>query len=173
MDIQTSQSSLMDHEKPLVDGMLKQTHTFRIMKRWVKRRSWQHIEREKGIAILAKTRFNTDTRLTLLIPRARGFSVVGGSSTWRQRTLVVDAAEGPFPRHNLFCKSSQHNKIIVIINKIDRRTHGLGVLSETEAYPPWHAMDHWILLLSVLARGESMECIPQGYGRAGRPDAAF
>ena len=134
----------VDHGKTtLVDGMLKQTHTFRenqaemqettILDRNV-------LEREKGITILAK---NTsvvykDTKINIIdTPGHADFSgeVERVISMADGAILVIDAAEGPLPQTQFVLQQAfEHNlKIIVVINKIDRKdARAQEVLSETE-----------------------------------------
>src|SRR6202165_2717391 len=119
----------VDHGKTtLVDGLLKQSHTFR---------EFQEVgslvldsnalEREKGITILAK---NTSIRrdgVTINIIDTPGHADFGGEV---ERVLnmadgalvLVDAAEGPLPQTKFVVSKALRMglKPIVVINKVDR-----------------------------------------------------
>lgn len=134
----------VDHGKTtLVDGMLKQTHTFRdnqaemtattILDRNV-------LERERGITILAK---NTsvlwhDYKINIIdTPGHADFSgeVERVINMADGAVLVVDAAEGPLPQTQFVLERAfaQNLKIIVVINKIDRKdARPAEVLRQTE-----------------------------------------
>src|SRR6266404_2306815 len=120
----------VDHGKTtLVDALLKQSHTFRdnqdvgtlIM-------DSNDLEREKGITILAK---NTSVRhegVTINIIDTPGHADFGGEV---ERVLnmadgclqLVDAAEGPMPQTRFVLRKAFEVglRIIVVINKVDRR----------------------------------------------------
>lgn len=134
----------VDHGKTtLVDGMLKQTHTFRENQAEMQETTILDknvLEREKGITILAK---NTsvvykDTKINIIdTPGHADFSgeVERVISMADGAILVIDAAEGPLPQTQFVLQQAfEHNlKIIVVINKIDRKDARVEeVLSETE-----------------------------------------
>ena len=119
----------VDHGKTtLVDGMLRQTGTFRSNEAVVDRvLDSGDLEREKGITILAKqTTVDYDgTRLNIV--DTPGHADFGGEVE-RSLLLVdavlllVDAAEGPLPqtRYVLQKAMQRHLPVIVALNKIDR-----------------------------------------------------
>src|SRR3989344_342936 len=122
----------VDHGKTtLVDGMLKQTHTFRDNQAEMTATTIldsNTLEREKGITILAK---NTsvmyhDTKINIIdTPGHADFSgeVERVINMADGALLIVDAAEGPLPQtHFVLQKAMEHDlKVIVVINKIDRQ----------------------------------------------------
>lgn len=134
----------VDHGKTtLVDGMLKQTHTFRDNQAEMTQTTIldsNDLEREKGITILAKNTSVTyhDYKINIIdTPGHSDFSgeverVIGMADG---ALLIVDAAEGPLPQtHFVLQKALEHNlKIMVVINKIDRSdSRPLEVLAEIE-----------------------------------------
>lgn len=122
----------VDHGKTtLVDAMLKQTHTFRDNQKEMGETlimDSNDLEREKGITILAKNTavFYKDTKINII--DTPGHADFGGEV---ERTinmasgaiLLVDAAEGPLPQTKFVLKKAlqSHLKIILIINKIDKK----------------------------------------------------
>lgn len=122
----------VDHGKTtLVDAMLKQTHTFRENQKEMSEiliMDSDELEREKGITILAKNTavFYKDIKINII--DTPGHADFGGEV---ERTLnmasgallLVDAAEGPLPQTKFVLKKAieQKLKIIVLINKIDRK----------------------------------------------------
>ena len=134
----------VDHGKTtLVDGMLKQTHTFRANEKEMTQTTildTNVLEREKGITILAKNtavRYH-DTKINIIdTPGHADFSgeVERVINMADGALLVIDAAEGPLPQTQFVLqKALEHNlKIIVVINKIDRKdARPAEVLRETE-----------------------------------------
>jgi GTP-binding protein len=120
----------VDHGKTtLVDGMLKQSGTFRDNEQVAERvMDSGDLERERGITILAK---NTSLRyrgVKINIVDTPGHSDFGGEV---ERTLMmadgalllVDAAEGPLPQTRFVLRKCLERgfPIIVVINKIDRQ----------------------------------------------------
>jgi GTP-binding protein len=134
----------VDHGKTtLVDFMLKQTHTFRdnqaemtqttILDRNV-------LEREKGITILAKNTAVVYKQTKINIIDTPGHADFSGEverviNMADGALLIVDAAEGPLPQTQFVLEQAlkRNLKIIVIINKIDRKDgRPQEVLHETE-----------------------------------------
>ncbi|CAN5264127.1 translational GTPase TypA [soil metagenome] len=119
----------VDHGKTtLVDGMLRQTGTFRANETVVDRvLDSGDLEREKGITILAKQTTVDYDGVRLNIVDTPGHADFGGEV---ERSLLmvdavlllVDASEGPLPqtRYVLAKAMQRHLPVIVAINKIDR-----------------------------------------------------
>jgi GTP-binding protein len=134
----------VDHGKTtLVDGMLKQTHTFRdnqIEMQQTTILDSNDLEREKGITILAKNTavIYKNTKINIIdTPGHADFSgeVERVINMADGALLIIDAAEGPLPQtHFVLQKALEHNlKVIVVINKIDRKdARPKEVLRETE-----------------------------------------
>ncbi|HAJ27941.1 MAG TPA: translational GTPase TypA, partial [Syntrophus sp. (in: bacteria)] len=119
--------SHVDHGKTtLVDGMMKQTGTFR-EHQVVEERVMDSLdlERERGITIMAKNtaiRFG-DVKINIVDTPGhadfggeveRSFNMVDGA------ILLVDASEGPLPQTRFVLKKALAKKIpvILVINKI-------------------------------------------------------
>lgn len=122
----------VDHGKTtLVDGMLKQTHTFRANEAEMQETTIldsNELEREKGITILAKNTsvFYRTTKINIIdTPGHADFSgeVERVINMADGALLIVDAAEGPLPQtFFVLQKALEHNlTVIVVINKIDRK----------------------------------------------------
>ncbi len=119
----------VDHGKTtLVDGMLRQTGTFRSNETVVERvLDSGDLEREKGITILAKQTTVDYDGVRLNIVDTPGHADFGGEV---ERSLLmvdavlllVDAAEGPLPqtRYVLQKAMQRHLPVVVAVNKIDR-----------------------------------------------------
>src|SRR5688572_26912229 len=119
----------VDHGKTtLVDGMLRQTGTFRANEAVIDRvLDSGDLEREKGITILAKQTTVDYDGVRLNIVDTPGHADFGGEV---ERSLLmvdavlllVDAAEGPLPqtRYVLQKAMQRHLPVIVALNKIDR-----------------------------------------------------
>lgn len=121
----------VDHGKTtLVDGLLKQTHTFRDNQAEMGQTTIldsNDLERERGITILAK---NTsvqygETKINIIdTPGHADFSgeVERIISMADGALLIVDAAEGPLPQTKFVLRQAlkQNLALIVVINKIDR-----------------------------------------------------
>lgn len=121
----------VDHGKTtLVDGLLKQTHTFsdhqsEMQKELIMDSGDQ--ERERGITITAKITAVQYNHTRINIIDTPGHADFGGEV---ERTLhmadgcllIVDAQEGPMPQTKFVLKKAleAHLKPIVIINKIDK-----------------------------------------------------
>lgn len=134
----------VDHGKTtLVDGMLKQTHTFRDNQAEMSQATIldsNELEREKGITILAKNTavFYNDCKINIIdTPGHADFAgeVERVISMADGAILLVDAAEGPLPQTKFVLSQAfkQKQPLIVIINKIDRQdANPERVLSEIE-----------------------------------------
>ena len=119
----------VDHGKTtLVDGMLRQTGTFRANETIVDRvLDSGDLEREKGITILAKQTTVDYDGVRLNIVDTPGHADFGGEV---ERSLLmvdavlllVDAAEGPLPqtRYVLQKAMQRHLPVVLALNKIDR-----------------------------------------------------
>src|SRR5260221_5163338 len=122
----------VDHGKTtLVDGMLKQTHSFRDNEAEMTQTTIldsNALEREKGITILAKNTAVLYKSTKINIVDTPGHADFSGEV---ERTinmgdgalLIVDAAEGPLPQTQFVLQKALENnlKVIVVINKIDRK----------------------------------------------------
>lgn len=134
----------VDHGKTtLVDGMLKQTHTFRdnqaemgettILDR-------NALEKEKGITILAKNASVLYKGIKINIIDTPGHADFSGEverviNMADGALLIVDAAEGPLPQTTFVLQKAldQGLKLIVVVNKIDRKdARPAEVLREVE-----------------------------------------
>jgi GTP-binding protein len=122
----------VDHGKTtLVDGMLKQTHTFRENEAEMTQTTIldsNDLEREKGITILAKNTAVVYKNTKINIIDTPGHADFSGEverviNMADGVLLVVDAAEGPLPQTQFVLqKALELNlKVIVVINKIDRK----------------------------------------------------
>ena len=137
----------VDHGKTtLVDGLLRQSHTFRDNQHIEERvMDSNDLERERGITILAK-----NTAISLIDPVTKkpikinivdtpGHADFGGEVERVMNMvdgvlLLVDAAEGPMPQTRFVLKKALEmgHKAIVVINKVDRRdAEPARVLNET------------------------------------------
>lgn len=126
----------VDHGKTtLVDGLLRQAHTFRENQQVAERvMDSNDLERERGITILAK---NTAIRIVdpatgepvkINIVDTPGHADFGGEvervlNMVDGVLLLVDAAEGPRPQTRFVLKKALElgHRAIVVINKVDRR----------------------------------------------------
>lgn len=134
----------VDHGKTtLVDGMLKQTHTFQAHQMEMTQTTIldrNDLEREKGITILAKNTsvFYHDTKINIIdTPGHADFAgeVERVIHMADGAVLIVDAAEGPLPQTKFVLKQAlkRNLPIIVVVNKIDRQdARPEEVLQETE-----------------------------------------
>jgi GTP-binding protein len=119
----------VDHGKTtLVDGMLRQSGTFRANETMVERvMDSNELERERGITILAKNTaiYYHDTKINIV--DTPGHSDFGGEVE-RALTMVdgvmllVDASEGPLPQTRYVLSKALESGLppILVINKIDR-----------------------------------------------------
>ena len=122
----------VDHGKTtLVDGILKQTHTFRDNQTEMGETLIMDsgdLEKEKGITILAKNTSVVYKGIKINIVDTPGHADFSGEV---ERTinmvegaiLLVDAAEGPLPQTKFVLRKAFENnlKVILVINKIDRK----------------------------------------------------
>src|SRR5512136_575056 len=126
----------VDHGKTtLVDGLLRQSHTFRDNQQVAERvMDSNDLERERGITILAK-----NTAITIPDPENNqvvkinivdtpGHADFGGEVERVMNMvdgvlLLVDAAEGPMPQTRFVLRKALEmgHKAIVVINKVDRK----------------------------------------------------
>lgn len=134
----------VDHGKTtLVDAMLKQTHTFRDNQEEMGQErimDSNDLEREKGITILSKNTsiFYKDIKINII--DTPGHADFGGEvervmNMADGALLIIDAAEGPMPQTKFVLKKAFEAglKIIVVINKIDRKDADVNrVITEVE-----------------------------------------
>jgi GTP-binding protein len=119
----------VDHGKTtLVDGLLRQSGTFRSNER-VAERAMDNtdLERERGITILAKNTAVHYNDILINIVDTPGHADFGGEV---ERTLamvdsvmlLVDASEGPLPQTRFVLRKALERRLapMVVINKIDR-----------------------------------------------------
>lgn len=119
----------VDHGKTtLVDGMLKQSGTFRSNEKVDERvMDSNDLERERGITILSKNTAVMHDGIKINIVDTPGHADFGGEVERVLKMvdgvlLLVDAFEGPMPQTRFVLKKALELKIkpIVVINKIDR-----------------------------------------------------
>jgi GTP-binding protein len=120
----------VDHGKTtLVDGLLKQAHTFRENQRITERvMDSNDLERERGITILAKNTAVTYRGVKINIVDTPGHADFGGEVERVMNMvdgvlLLVDAAEGPMPQTRFVLRKALEmgHRAIVVINKVDRK----------------------------------------------------
>jgi GTP-binding protein len=126
----------VDHGKTtLVDGLLRQSHTFRDNQHIEERvMDSNDLERERGITILAKNTAIvlpdpvTGEPIKINIVDTPGHADFGGEVERVMNMvdgvlLLVDAAEGPMPQTRFVLKKALEmgHKAIVVINKVDRK----------------------------------------------------
>src|SRR5688572_12743692 len=120
----------VDHGKTtLVDGLLKQAHTFRDNQRITERvMDSNDLERERGITILAKNTAVIYQDVKINIVDTPGHADFGGEvervmSMVDGVLLLVDAAEGPMPQTRFVLRKALEmgHKAIVVINKVYRK----------------------------------------------------
>jgi GTP-binding protein len=119
----------VDHGKTtLVDGLLRQSGTFRSNERIAERAMDNtDLERERGITILAKNTAVHYGDVLINIVDTPGHADFGGEV---ERTLsmvdavmlLVDASEGPLPQTRFVLRKALERRLppLVVINKIDR-----------------------------------------------------
>jgi GTP-binding protein len=137
----------VDHGKTtLVDGLLKQAHTFRENQQvQVRVMDSNDLERERGITILAKNTavriwdVETNQQVKINIVDTPGHADFGGEVERVMNMvdgvlLLVDAAEGPMPQTRFVLRKAMEtgHKAIVVVNKIDRKdAEPQNVLNDT------------------------------------------
>ncbi|HNQ31327.1 MAG TPA: GTP-binding protein, partial [Candidatus Woesebacteria bacterium] len=135
----------VDHGKTtLVDAMLKQSGLFRDNQKEMSQdliMDSNDLEREKGITILAKNTsvFYHGTKINII--DTPGHADFGGEvervlNMASGAILLVDAAEGPLPQTRFVLKKAleNHLKIILVINKIDKKdARPRAVITEVES----------------------------------------
>ena len=137
----------VDHGKTtLVDGLLKQAHTFRVNQQVQERiMDSNDLERERGITILAKNTAvriwdaETNQQVKINIVDTPGHADFGGEVERVMNMvdgvlLLVDAAEGPMPQTRFVLRKAMETglKAIVVVNKIDRKdAEPQNVLNDT------------------------------------------
>lgn len=131
----------VDHGKTtLVDGMLKQTNVFRDASQAGERiLDSNDLERERGITILSKNTGVTWNDIKINIVDTPGHADFGGEvervlNMVEGALLLIDSVEGPMPQTRFVLRKalSMGLRIIVVINKIDRRNaRPDDVLNET------------------------------------------
>ncbi|OGL52265.1 hypothetical protein A3K55_00655 [Candidatus Shapirobacteria bacterium RBG_13_44_7] len=160
----------VDHGKTtLVDAMLKQTHTFRENEEemGVERiMDSNELEREKGITILSKNTSIFYKNCKINIIDTPGHADFGGEvervlNMADGALLIVDAAEGPLSQTKFVLKKALDFglKVIVVINKIDRKDADLKrVVTDTES-----------LFLSLASNSELLDFpVVYAIGREGK-----
>lgn len=119
----------VDHGKTtLVDGLLRQSGTFRENQEVVERvMDSMDLERERGITIMAKNTSIFFNGVKINIMDTPGHADFGGEverslNLVDGAMLLVDASEGPLPQTRYVLKKALEKKltIILVINKIDR-----------------------------------------------------
>jgi GTP-binding protein len=126
----------VDHGKTtLVDGLLRQAHTFRDNQQVAERVMDSYdLERERGITILAKNTAisiwdaETEQQVKINIVDTPGHADFGGEVERVMNMvdgvlLLVDAAEGPMPQTRFVLKKALEmgHRAVVVVNKVDRR----------------------------------------------------
>jgi GTP-binding protein len=126
----------VDHGKTtLVDGLLRQAHTFRANQQVAERvMDSNDLERERGITILSKnTAINIwdeqiQGQVKINIVDTPGHADFGGEVERVMNMvdgvlLLVDAAEGPMPQTRFVLKKALQmgHRAVVVINKVDRK----------------------------------------------------
>lgn len=120
----------VDHGKTtLVDGLLRQAHTFRDNQHVAERvMDSNDLERERGITIFAKNAAFVYKGVKVNIVDTPGHADFGGEvervmSMVNGVLLLVDAAEGPMPQTRFVLRKALEmgHKVIVVINKVDRK----------------------------------------------------
>jgi GTP-binding protein len=120
----------VDHGKTtLVDGLLRQAHTFRENQQVAERvMDSNDLERERGITIFAKNAAFVYKNVKVNIVDTPGHADFGGEVERVMNMvdgvlLLVDAAEGPMPQTRFVLRKAleMKHKVIVVINKVDRK----------------------------------------------------
>jgi GTP-binding protein len=120
----------VDHGKTtLIDGMLKQSGTFRLNQEVEARvMDSMDLERERGITISAKNTAIQHGDIKINIVDTPGHADFGGEVERSLNMidgvlLLVDASEGPLPQTRFVLKKALERSlpVILVINKIDRK----------------------------------------------------
>ena len=120
----------VDHGKTtLVDGLLRQARTFRDNQHVAERvMDSNDLERERGITIFAKNAAFVYKGVKVNIVDTPGHADFGGEVERVMNLvdgvlLLVDAAEGPMPQTRFVLRKAleMKHKVIVVINKVDRK----------------------------------------------------
>src|SRR3990167_10535557 len=134
----------VDHGKTtLVDAILKQSDIFRVNQKEMSQvllMDSNDLEKEKGITILSKNTavMYQGTKINIIDTPGHadfGSEVERVINMASGALLLVDAAEGPLPQTRFVLKNAMkaHLKIILIINKIDKKdARPIEVLHEVE-----------------------------------------
>ena len=169
----------VDHGKTtLVDSLLKQTHTFRDNQKEMEETlimDSNDLEREKGITILSKNNSVKYGDVKINIIDTPGHADFGGEverilNMADGAILLVDAVEGPLPQTKFVLKKAleQHLKIILLINKIDKKdARPEEIINEVEGLFLELAThdDHlnFKTLYAVGRDGKAFATLPQNY----------
>lgn len=169
----------VDHGKTtLVDGLLKQTHTFRDNQAEMQQTTIldsNDLERERGITILAKNTAVFYNGVKINIVDTPGHADFGGEvervlNMADAALLVVDAAEGPLPQTKfvLMKALAAGLKIIVVVNKIDKKdARPAEVLAETEELflklASTEAQLDFPVIYAVGRDGKAFDTLPEHY----------
>ena len=169
----------VDHGKTtLVDSMLKQTHTFRDNQKEMNEvliMDSNDLEKEKGITILSKNNSVKYKDVKINIIDTPGHADFGGEverilNMADGAILLVDAVEGPLPQTKFVLKKAleKHLKIILLINKIDKKdARPVEIINEVEELFLDLAThdDHlnFKTLYAVGRDGKAFDALPQNY----------
>ena len=154
----------VDHGKTtLVDGLLKQAHTFRENQRITERvMDSNDLERERGITILAKNTSIEYKDVTINIVDTPGHADFGGEverviNMVDGVLLLVDAVEGPMAQTRFVLRQALGKRlpVILVVNKIDR-----------PAARPDHAVNATFDLFIDLGATEEQALFPVIYAKA-------
>lgn len=173
----------VDHGKTtLVDALLKQSHVFRENEEEMGRTQIMDsnaLERERGITILAKncSIHYKDTKINIIdTPGHADFSgeVERTLGMADGALLIVDAQEGPMPQTRFVLKKALELglKIIVVVNKIDKRhADPAGTVSKIESLFLELANDQsqldFLVVYAVGRRGVAWKDLPQNPNQEG------
>ena len=169
----------VDHGKTtLVDSMLKQTHTFRDNQKEMCETlimDSNDLEKEKGITILSKNNSVKYKDVKINIIDTPGHADFGGEvervlNMADGAILLVDAAEGPLPQTKFVLKKAleKHLKIILLINKIDKKdARSEQIINEAgELFLELATHDDHLefkTLYAVGRDGKAFETLPENY----------
>ncbi len=179
----------VDHGKTtLVDGMLKQTHTFRDNQAEMTQTTIldsNDLEREKGITILAKNTAVIYKQTKINIIDTPGHADFSGEverviNMADGALLIVDAAEGPLPQTQFVLSQAlkRNLPIIVVINKIDRKdARAPEVLHEIEELFLHLAHDeahlNFPIIYAVGREGKAWTKLPADFNQPGNLEPIF